>query len=161
MDSAMRVLQSPAITVRSADSAVEAEKLLPLHVIGRLCSDPNPSRGRQCDVYLSRLIVAVDGDSPLGFAAYKPTTGPIRVAHEFWVDPQARCGFAPVTEAMLTALEAAADAAGCSRLFVVVAQSTPLRRILENSGYSISLAGGEVTWFEKDLVDNGYPLESA
>lgn len=49
----------------------------------------------------------------------------------------------------LTALEDAAKAAGCSRLFVVVAQATPLRRIFENFGYGISLAGGELTWLEK------------
>jgi hypothetical protein len=157
----MKAFWSPTITVRRADNAIEAEKLLPLPVLGRLCSDPSVSNVRQCDVYLSHIIVALDGDSALGFAAYKPTAGPIRVAHEFWVDPHARCGRAPVTQALLTALEAAAHAAECSRLFVVVAQSTPLRRILENSGYGVNLAGVERSWFEKRLVRDSDPLESA
>jgi hypothetical protein len=149
------------ITVRRADTAIEAQKLLPVPVLGRLCSDPSMSNVRQCDVYLSHIIVALDGDSTLGFAAYKPTTGPLRVAHEFWVDPHARCGRAPVTQALLTALEAAAGAAGCSQLFVVVTQATPLRRIFEHSGYRVNLAGVERSWFEKSLVRDSDPLESA
>jgi hypothetical protein len=157
----MKAFWSPTITVRRGDNAIEAEKLLPLPVLGRLCSDPSMSNVRQCDVYLSQIIVALDGDSTLGFAAYKPTTGPIRVAHEFWVDPHARCGPAPVTQALLTALEAAARAAECSRLFVVMAQSTPLRRILEKSGYSVNLVGVEHSWFEKSLVRDSDPPESA
>jgi hypothetical protein len=157
----MKAVRSPTITVRRAANAVEAERLLPLPVLGRLCSDPGMSNVRQCDVYLSQIIVALEGDSPLGFAAYKPTTGPIRVAHELWVDPHARCGQAPVIHALLTALEGAARAAECSQLFVVVAQSAPLRRILEDSGYSANLAGVERTWFEKRLVRHLDPPESA
>ncbi len=42
-----------------------------------------------------------------------------------------------------------------SRLFIVAPQATPLRRSLQNSGYSVSLAGAELTWFEKTLVDDG------
>ncbi len=157
----MKAFWSPSITVREADNAIEAERLLPRPTFGRLCSDPNISNVRRCDLYLSRIVVALDGESPLGFTAYRPTAGPIRVAHEFWVDPHARCGLALPTEAMLTALEEAAKAAACSRLFVVVGRSTRLRRIFENSGYSINLAGGELTWFEKGLVGDGHPLESA
>jgi len=157
----MKAFWSPTITVRRAANAIEAEKLLPLQVLRRLCSDPSLSNVRQCDVYLSQIIVALEGDSTLGFAAYKPTAGPIRVAHEFWVDPQARGGQAPVTQALLTALEGTACAAGCSHLFVVVAQSAPLRRILEQSGYSVNLAGVERTWFDKSLVRDSDPLESA
>jgi hypothetical protein len=160
-DSDMKAFWSPTITVRQAHNATEAEQLLPLPVLGRLCSHPSMSNARQRDVYLSQIIVALDGDSTLGFAAYKPTAGSIRVAHEFWVDPHARCGRAPVTQALLTALEAATRAAGCSRLFVVVAQSTPLRPILENSGYGVHLAGVERSWFEKRFVCDSDPLESA
>ena len=157
----MKAFWSPSITVCEAENALEAEKLLPRPALGRLCSDPTISNVRWCDLYLSRIIVALDGESPLGFAAYRPTAGPIRVAHEFWVDPHARCGPALPTEAMLTALEEAAKVSECSRLFVVVGQSTRLRRVFENSGYSISLAGGELIWFEKGLVDDGHALESA
>lgn len=60
----------------------------------------------------------------------------------------------------LTALEDAAKAAGCSRLFVVVAQATPLRRIFENVGYGISLAGGELTWLEKGNRSAVRPMPS-
>ena len=157
----MKTFGSLPITVRTAADAVEAEKLLAQPVLGRLCSDPNMSHVRQRDVYLSQIILALDGDSTLGFAAYKPTAGLIRVAHEFWVDPHARCGQVPVTQALVTALEAAARVAGCSQLFVVVAQSAPLRRILEDSGYSVNLTGVERTWFEKRLVRDSDPLESA
>ncbi len=160
-DSGMKTFWSPTVTVRRANDAVEAEKLLPLRVLGRLCSDPNMSHVRQWDVYLSQIVVALDGDSTLGFAAYRPIAGPIRVAHEFWVDPHARCGQAPVTQALLTALEAAARAAGCSQLFVVVTASTPLQRIIEYSGYSVNLASVERTWFDKSLVRDSDPLESA
>lgn len=157
----MKALWSPSIVVRGADTAVEAQKLLPLAVLGRLCSDPSPSPIRQSSVYLSRIIVALDRDSAVGFLAYRPTPGPIRVPHEFWIDPHARCGLAPVTEAMLTAFEETARDAGCSRLFVVVAQSSVTGRIFKNSGYSISLAGGELTWFEKGLAGERPPLDSA
>jgi hypothetical protein len=157
----MKTFWSPMITVRRADNAIEAQKLLPLPVLGRLCSDPSMSNVRQCDVYLSQIVVALAAGSTVGFTAYKPTAGPIRVAHEFWVDPHARCGQAFVTRALLTALEEAARAAACSQLFVVVAQAAPLRRTLEHSGYSVNLAGVERSWFEKSLVRDSDPLESA
>jgi hypothetical protein len=160
-DSDVRELRSPSIVVRAADNAGEAEKLLPMAVLGRLCSEANPSTVRQDSVYLSNVIVALDRDSPVGFVAYRRTPAAIRVAHECWVDPHARCGLAPVIGALLTALEDAAKTAGCSRLFVVVAQSTPLRRIFASSGYSISFVGGDLKWFEKGLVDDRPPLDSA
>jgi len=159
--SEMRRFRSSSITVRTADNAIDAEKLLPPPILARVCSDPNIGNVRQSDVYLSRIIVVLNGESPLGFAAYKPTAGPIRVAHEFWVDPHARCGLALPAEAMLTALEEAAKTVECSRLFVVMSRSTRLRRIFEDSGYTVSLPGSELTWFEKSLVDDGHPLESA
>lgn len=149
------------VTTRMTDNATDAEQLLPPPVLARLCSDHTPSRVRLCNLHLSHVLVALDGDSAVGFAAFKPMTGPVRVAHEFWVDPGARVGLAAVTEAMLAALESAVSAAGCSRLFVVLTQSTPLRRILENSGYSVSLAGADFIWFEKRLADGCDPPESA
>jgi hypothetical protein len=154
-------LSSPVVTVRLVDNAADTETLLPLRVLNRLCSNDVPSRVRQCNVYLSQVVVAFDGDSAVGFAAFKTTRGPVRVAHEFWVDQHARAGLTPVTEAMLAALEAAASEAGCSRLFVVIVQATPLRRIFQNSGYTVSLAGAELIWFEKTLVGDGAPLECA
>jgi hypothetical protein len=82
------------ITVRLAHNPVDVETLLPLSVLQRLCSDPAPSRVRQCNVHVSQVIVALDGDAPLGFAAFKTAAGPVRVAHEFWVDAlrQSRAG---------------------------------------------------------------------
>jgi hypothetical protein len=157
----VRAFRSPSIVVRAADNAVEAEKLLPTAALGRLCFEPNPSPVRQGSVYFSNVIVALDRESPVGFVAYRPTLGAIRVAHECWVDPHARNGLAPVIEALLTALEDAATATGCSRLLVVVAQSTPLRRIFEQSGYSISFAGCELTWFEKSFVGDCHPPDCA
>lgn len=61
----------------------------------------------------------------------------------------------------LLPLEGAVKLAGCSRLFLVVAKPTAVRLVLENSGYTISLAGGELTWFEKSLVEDWRPGESA
>jgi hypothetical protein len=152
---------SHVVTIRLVDNAADIETLLPLGVLNRLCANDVPSRIRQCNVYLSRVVVALDHDSAVGFAAFKMTRGPVRVAHEFWVDPHARAGLTPVTEAILAALETAAGEAGCSRLFVVSARATPLHRILESSGYTISLAGAELIWFEKTLVSDGAPLECA
>jgi hypothetical protein len=160
-DSDVRAFRSPSIVVRAANNAIEAEKLLPAAALERLCSKPSPSSVRQDSVYLSNVIVALDGDFPVGFVAYRRTPGAIRVAHECWVDPHARGGLAPVMEALLTALEDAATAAGCSRLFVVLTDATTLRRIFENSGYRISLAGGELTWFEKGLMCDRPSLDSA
>ena len=154
-------LPPPIVTVRRAANAADVEQLLPPAVLARLCSGEIPTRVRQCNVYLSEVIVALDGDSAVGFAAYKPATGPVRVAHELWVDPEARLGLAEVTAAVLSALEGAVRSAGCSRLFVVVAPSTPLRRILQRSGYTVSLAGAELTWFEKSFADGGRPPECA
>jgi hypothetical protein len=160
-DVEMKDFWSPTVTVRMAESAVEVERLLPLPVLERLCAEPSMSVDRQYDMYRSQIIVALDGESALGFAAYKPTPGPIRVAHEFWVDPHTGCGPAPVTQALLTALEGTARAAGCSRVFVVVTQSVPLYPILENWGYTVNLAGGERTWFARSLLRDSHPLESA
>ena len=95
----MKAFWSPTVTVRKVESAIEVEKLLPLPVLERLCSDPGMSDGRHYDINRSQIIVALDGESALGFVAYKPTTGSIRVAHEFWVDPHTRCGQAQVTQA--------------------------------------------------------------
>src|SRR5665213_1720507 len=80
------------VTIRIVDGAVDAEALLPVSALNRLYSNDVPSRIRQCNVYLSRLVVALDGDSTVGFAAFKATRGAVRVAHEFWVDQRARAG---------------------------------------------------------------------
>jgi hypothetical protein len=157
----IRAFPRPSITVREVDNVREAETLLPPAVLARLCSRPAITNMRQRELYRSRIVVAFDGESPVGFAAYRPTEGRIRVAHEFWIDPHARCGQVLTTEAIVTALEEAARAAKCSRLIVLVARPVPLRHILENSGYFISLGSGEITWFEKSLAGDGPPLESA
>jgi hypothetical protein len=160
-DSNTRILRFLAVTVRRAENPAEAEKLLPLPVLTRLTSGRSANWARQRDVYLSQLMVAIDGEYAVGFVAYRPTAGGIRVAHEFWIDPEPTCGLASAVGGLLAVLESAAVADGCSRLFLVVAHSAPLWRVLENSGYAISLAGGEVTWFEKSLLDDWRPLESA
>jgi hypothetical protein len=160
--SSQRRMRRPTrVTVRIVDNAVDAERLLPLPVLNRLCFEDVPDRVRQYNLYRSHVVVALDGDSVVGFAAFKPTNGTIRVAHELWVDRHARAGLAPVTEAMLAALEAAARQAGCSRLFIVTVQATPVRRILQISGYTVSLSGSELIWLEKTFVGDGVPLRSA
>lgn len=78
------------VTIRIVDSAADAEVLLPVTVLDRLCSNDVPSRVRQCNVYRSHVVVALDGDSTVGFAAFKATRGPMCVAHEFWLDRRAR-----------------------------------------------------------------------
>ena len=158
---ASTVLSPTRITIRHAHNAVDAEKLLPTSVLERLCPGDAPSRVRQSNVYLSPVIVALVGHSAVGFVAYKTTTGPVRIAHEFWVDLRARVGLAAVTEALLKRLEFVVRAAACSRLVVVLPESTPLRPLLEKSGCRVSHGGADVIWLEKRLVDHGPPLESA
>ena len=154
-------LSPTRIAIRHAHNAVDAEKLLPLSVLERLCPSDTPHRVRQHDVYVSHVIVALVGDSAVGFAAYKMTTAPIRIAHDFWVDPGARVGLAAVTEALLRRLEFVVRTTECSRLVVVVPASTPLRPLLEKSGYRVSPGGADLIWCEKRLVEDGPPLESA
>ena len=152
---------TPNLTVRVVENAIDAETLLPLPILTRLCANERPSRARQDNVYRSQIIVALDGEVPVGFAAFKLTDQPIRVAHELWVHPHAAGGVVPVTHALVNALESAACAAGCSRVFVVLAASSPLSLILSHAGYRVSLSGTDLTWFEKGLVGDIDPLESA
>jgi hypothetical protein len=151
------------ILIRHAHNAVDAEKLLPLAVLERLCADGTPSQVRRSHLYSSHVIVALVGDSAVGFAAYRTTTAPVRIAHEFAVDVRARVGLAAVTEALLKRLEFVVTAAECSQLVVVLPESTPLRPLLERSGYRVSHGGEDLFWFEKRLAGagDGPPLESA
>ena len=87
-------LSPTVITIRIVDRPADAEALLPASVLDRLCFNDVPNRIRQCNVYLSHLVVALEGDSTVGFAAFKATPGSVRVAHEFWVDQGASAGLA-------------------------------------------------------------------
>jgi len=149
------------LTVCVADKAVDAKRILPLSVLTRLCSNERPSRIRQGNVYRSHVIVVLDGDVPVGFAAYKPTLGRVRVAHELCVPTPAPGDPTQVTQALLNTLETGAITAGCSRLCVVLAASSPLRLILERAGYHVSLSSTDLTWLEKSLVGDADPLQSA
>jgi hypothetical protein len=73
-----RILRFPAVTVRRVENPAEAEELLPLPVLRRLCSGPGANRSSPCDVYLSEHIVALDGEYAVGFAAYTPSADPRR-----------------------------------------------------------------------------------
>lgn len=118
---------SPAtVTIRFVDNACTAAALLPPPVLNRLCSDDIPRRIRQRNVYLSQIVLALDDESAVGFAAFKTAAGPIRVAHELWVERHARAGMGEVTTAIAAALEEAVLDAGDSRLFVITVRSMPL-----------------------------------
>jgi hypothetical protein len=95
------------------------------------------------------VIVATFHDEPIGFVAYKPGAAGVRVAHELWVDANPPCGLGPVADLLLRQLEKGALKSGCSKLFVVVPQATPLRRILLTRGYTITLESADLSWFEK------------
>jgi hypothetical protein len=151
------------IVIRHAHNAVDAEKLLPLAVLERLYAGATPSQVRRSHLYSSRVIVALVGDSTVGFAAYRTAAAPVRIAHEFAVDARARVGLATVAEALLKRLEFVVTAAECSQLVVVLPESTPLRPLLERSGYRVSHGAVDQIWFEKRLAGagDGAPLESA
>ena len=97
---------TPRFTVRQTANAVDAETLLPLLTLTRLCGNEKPGRARQDNVYRSSVIVVLDGDVPVGFAAFKSTAGLVRVAHELWVHAHVSGGPVPVTHALLNTLEA-------------------------------------------------------
>jgi hypothetical protein len=153
--------RSMRITMRHAHNAVDAERLLPLSVLERLCPGDPRNRVRQRNVYSSHVIVAFIGDAAVGFVAYKATIGTVRIAHELGVDLQAPDGHAPVTLAILKRLEFVVRVAACSRVIVVLPASTPLRRFLETSGHRVHFGAAEMLWFEKRLVDEEPPLKSA
>lgn len=149
------------ITVRQAHDAIEAERLVPVHVLGRLCAVDGPSRVRPSDIYSAPLIVALVNGTVVGFAAYQTGRGPVGVAHELWVDRDTRAGAAAVTQAILTALESAVTAAAGSRLVVSLPVSSPLRELLEDAGYHTWRRGATSTWFAKSMGAEDPPLESA
>lgn len=149
-----------AVSIRIVDDPADAEALLPVSVFSRLGPDEVPSPCQRLVVYLSRLVVALEGDSVVGFSAFLAPWGSICAAHEFWVDAHARTGEAPVAMATLAALETAARQAGCSQLFVVM-KATSLRPILQNAGYSESRAAFGLIWFEKSLVTTWVPAACA
>jgi hypothetical protein len=120
-----------------------------------LCGKDVPSQGRQAQLSLSQIIVATYHDEPIGFVAYKRAAAAIRVAQELWVDANALCGIAPVANMLLGRLEKDAVRSGCSKLFIVVPQATPLRRILQTQGYAITLQGADLLWFEKAFPPGG------
>lgn len=145
------------LVVRLLESPSEIQRRLAVNARG-------PLRERSAEAPSSAqgfAIVALDGEATVGFAVFKAATGAIGVAHELWVDPRVRFGVAPVAHAILAALESAVRAAECSRLFVLMGQSTPLRRILQDVGYVANLTSAEVVWFEKSLVSGPGPFEAA
>ena len=150
--------RSTPVTVRVVESPDQVQKLL-ADVPG--CSLLERNTGSSpSEQGFPVVIVALDGQTTVGFAAFKATSGAIRVAHELWVDPRVSFGVAPVAEAILRALESTARTACCSRLFVLMDHSTPLRKVLERCGYVASLTSAELSWYEKSLVVGPGPLES-
>jgi len=148
---------TPVLTVRLSGPGVEAETLLPLPVLTRLCGDGRPFRARQDTIYRSRLVVAFEDDVPVGFAAVKPTLGPVGVVHELWVHPRAVRGLTAVTHVLVRALESVARRSGWSRLFIVLVASSPLRPILERATYRVMMSSADVVWLEKECAANPPP----
>jgi hypothetical protein len=148
------------LTVRVVESPAEVQKILAFDsrafLLARSAQSSSSAQG-----FPLHVIGAFDGDRAVGFAAFKAMTGAIRVSHELWVDPRARFGVAPVAAAILVALESAVRATGCSRLFVLVGESMPLRKALQDAGYVASLTNADLVWFEKGLVVGPDSLESA
>jgi hypothetical protein len=141
----------PGLTVQHLETWSAASTLLSRSALDRLCGKEFPNQARRAQLDLSQVIVATYHDEPMGFAAYKPSASNMRVAHELWVDANAPCGVAPAVVALLRQLETGAVTSGCSKLFVVVSQATPLRRILQTDGYTITLEGEDLLWLEKAL----------
>jgi len=139
------------LTVQHLEKWSAACQLLSPSTLERLCGKDVPSQGRQAQLSLSHVIVATYHDDPMGFAAYEPGAAGVRVAHELWVDANAPCGPAPVTAVLLGRLERDALKSGCSKLFIIVPQATPLRRILQSHGYEVTLEGADLSWFEKAI----------
>jgi hypothetical protein len=141
----------PGLTVQRVETWSAALTLLSRNVLDRLCGKEFPNHARRAQLELSQVIVATYHDEPIGFAAYRPGASGMRVAHELWVDANAPGGFAPAVAALLRQLENDAVKSGCSKLFIVLSQPTPLRRILQTDGYTITLEGADLLWLEKAL----------
>jgi hypothetical protein len=143
---------SPApsgLTVQHLETWSAAAECLSASTLERLCGKDVPNQARRAQLALSHVIVAMCRNEPIGFTAYKPGTAGIRVAHELWVDSNAQCGVAVIADLLLGQLEKEALKSGCSKLFIIVPQATPLRRILQTYGYAITLEGADLLWFEK------------
>jgi len=139
----------PGLTVHHIETWSAASTLLSQSALDRLYGKELPNHARRAQLGLSQVMVATYRDEPIGFAAYKPGAAGMRVAHELWVDVNASCGFAPVVVALLRELEQDAVKSGCSKLFIVISQATPVRRILQTSGYTVTLEGADLLWLEK------------
>jgi len=151
----------PGLAIHHLEKWSAASQLLSPSTLERLCGKDLLNQARQAQLSLSHVIVATFHDEPIGFAAYKPGAAGIRVAHELWVDTNAPCGLAPVASLLLGRLEKEALKSGCSKFFIAVPQMIPLRRILQTHGYLITLESADLLWFEKSLLDDYHPLESA
>jgi hypothetical protein len=68
----MRAVRPPSIIVREVNNAREAETLLPPALLARLGSGPAITNARQRELYRSPIVVALDGESPVGLP---PTDG--------------------------------------------------------------------------------------
>jgi hypothetical protein len=139
----------PGLAVQYIDRWSAASPLLSLSTLERLCGKDVPNEARQAQLSVSHVIVATYHGAPMACVAYKPGAAGVRVAHELWVDANAPCGIAPVTGALLGRLEQEVIRSGCSTLFIVVSHTTPVRRILQTQGYTITLEGADLLWFEK------------
>ena len=137
------------LAVQHPEKWSAASHLLSPSVLDRLCGKDSPNHARRIQLDQSHVIVATYYDEPIGFAAYKAGTAAVRVAHELWVDAHAPCELAPVVTMLLGQLELEALKSGCSKLFIIVPQTTPLRPILQTHGYAITLEGDDLLWFEK------------
>jgi hypothetical protein len=141
----------PGLAVQHVEKWSAASDLLSRSALERLCGTDLLNQARRAQLDLSHVIVATYHDEPIGLTAYKPGAAGLRVAHELWVDPNAACGVAPVVVVLLGQLEQDALPSGCSKLFVVVPHTTPLRQILQTYGYAITLEGADLMWLEKAL----------
>ena len=139
----------PGLAVQHFEKGSAAGQLLSQNALERLCGTDVPNQARRAQLDLSHVIVAAYHDEPMGFAAYKPGAAGVRVAHEFWVDAKPPCGLAALTDLLLGHLEQAAHTSACSKLFIVVPHTTPLRQILQSYGYVITFEGADLLCFEK------------
>lgn len=139
----------PGLAVRPSEEWSAVSQLLSPRVLERLCGKDSPSQARRAQLSQSQVIVATYHDKAIGFLAYKSGAGGVQVAQELWVDTQAPCGVATVASALIERLEQEALWSGCDKLFIVVPQNTPLRRILQSKGYAIVLEGADLLYFEK------------
>jgi hypothetical protein len=147
--------------VQVARGVPSIDALVPPALVDRLCATNVATRSRRTNLHLSHVAAAVEDGTTVGFAAYRPSRGAVRVVHEFWIDGGARSRAPAVAGALLDALESLASDARVSRLLVVVRRATCLRRTFEAHGYVATLGRSELTRFEKTLGRNQEPLQCA